>query len=51
MTAEHPRGHGAMYDALNSGWLEPRRLRRVLDGLKVPRLADGRIALAVDVSN
>ncbi|MFB6715949.1 MULTISPECIES: NF041680 family putative transposase [unclassified Streptomyces] len=51
LAAEHRRGHGAMYDALNSGWLEPRRLRRVLDCLKVPRLADGRIALAVDVSN
>ena len=28
LTAEHRRGHGAMYDAANHGWLEPRRLRR-----------------------
>lgn len=47
----HRRAHGAMHEALNSGWLEPGRLRRVLDGLAVPRLADGRIAPAVDVFN
>jgi hypothetical protein len=51
LAAEHRRGHGAMYDALNSGWLEPRRLRRALDSLKIPRTSEGRIALAVDVSN
>ncbi|WP_406385426.1 NF041680 family putative transposase [Streptomyces sp. NBC_01618] len=51
LAAEHRRGHGAMYDALNSGWLEPRRLRRVLDSLPIPRTSEGRIALAVDVSN
>lgn len=27
LTAEHRRGHGATYDAVNHGWLEPRRLR------------------------
>jgi len=50
LTAEHPRGHGAMYDALNSGYLEPTRFRRLLASLPVPRAADGRIVLAVDVS-
>ncbi|KUN76613.1 hypothetical protein AQJ64_37240 [Streptomyces griseoruber] len=30
LTAEHRREHGAMYDAVNHGWLEPRRLRRLL---------------------
>ncbi|MFF2149698.1 NF041680 family putative transposase [Kitasatospora sp. NPDC058190] len=51
LAAEHRRGHGAMYQALDRGWLEPTRLRRTLAGLPLPRLADGRIALAVDVSN
>jgi hypothetical protein len=51
LTAEHRRGHGAMYDAINHGWLEPRRLRRLLASTPLPRAADGRIVLAVDVSN
>lgn len=51
LTAEHPRGHGAMYDALNTGHLEPTRFRRLLASLPLPRAADGRIVLAVDVSN
>jgi hypothetical protein len=51
LAAEHRRGHGAMYDAVNSGWLEPRRLRRLLASTPLPRAADGRIVLAVDVSN
>ncbi len=51
LMAEHRRGHGAMYDAVNHGWLEPRRLRRLLTSTPLPRAADGRIVLAVDVSN
>ncbi|SFM55825.1 DDE superfamily endonuclease [Streptomyces sp. cf124] len=51
LTAEHRRGHGAMYDAVNHGWLEPRRRRRRLASMPLPRAADGRIMLAVDVSN
>lgn len=51
LTAEHRRGHGAMYDAVNHGWLEPRRLRRLPASTPLPRAADGRIVLAVDVSN
>jgi DDE superfamily endonuclease len=50
MVAEHRRGHGAMYDALNHGRVEPERLRRALASLPLPRAADGRIVLAVDVS-
>nr|WP_243740566.1 transposase [Streptomyces sp. 8K308] len=46
-----PAGHGALYAALDRGWLEPARLRRALAGLPLPRAADGRIVLAVDVSN
>src|SRR5436309_3471446 len=30
MVAEHRRGHGAMYDALAQGRIEPQRLRRAL---------------------
>ena len=49
LVAEHRRGHGAMYDALNAGRVEPARLRRALASLRLPRVA-GRIVLAVDVS-
>lgn len=50
LVAEHRRGHGALYDGLNSGRIEVGRLRRALGGLTLPRSADGRIMLAVDVS-
>lgn len=51
LAAEHRRGHGGMYAALNLGDLEPKRLRRVLAGMPLPREGDRRITLAVDVSN
>ncbi len=51
LAVEHRRGHGALYAALDRGWLEPARVRRTLAGLPLPRAADGRIVLAVDVSN
>ena len=47
----HRRGHGALYDAVNYGRIEIARLRRSLAGLPLPRAADGRLMLAVDVSN
>jgi hypothetical protein len=50
LVAEHRRGHGAMYDALCHGRVEPERLRRTLASLRLPTAADGRIVLAVDVS-
>src|SRR5215213_9247225 len=50
LVAEHRRGHGAMYDALSQGQVEPERIRRSLAALTLPRAADGRIVLAVDVS-
>jgi hypothetical protein len=50
LVAEHRRGHGAMYDALNHGRVEPQRVRRTLASLPLPTAADGRIVLAVDVS-
>jgi hypothetical protein len=50
LVAEHRRGHGAMYDALNQGWVEPERIRRSLSSLPLPKTTDGRLVLAVDVS-
>jgi hypothetical protein len=51
LTPEHRRGHGALYDGVNHGRVEFARLRRSLAGLPLPRAADGRLMLAVDVSN
>ena len=45
------RGHGAVYDAVNVGQVQVARLRRALAGLPLPAWPDGRIRLAVDVSN
>ena len=45
------RGHGAVYDALNCGEVHFARLRRALPALPLPAWDDGRIRLAVDVSN
>ncbi|MCW2502146.1 MAG: hypothetical protein JWO79_430 [Actinomycetia bacterium] len=50
LVPEHRRGHGALYDALNSGRADVGRLRRSLAGLPLPRAAGGRILLAADVS-
>jgi len=51
LALEHRRGHGALYDAVNHGAISIGRLRRSLAGLPLPRAADGRLMLAVDVSN
>jgi DDE superfamily endonuclease len=51
LVPEHRRGHGALYDAVNAGRVEIGRLRRSLAGLPLPRAADGRLILAVDVSS
>jgi hypothetical protein len=51
LTAEHRRGHGAMYDALNRGNVDVPRLRQVLAGLPQPQAAEGRLVLAVDVTH
>jgi hypothetical protein len=45
------RGHGAVYDAVNCGQVQITPLRRALAGLPLPAWPDGRIRLAVDVSN
>jgi hypothetical protein len=51
LAPEHRRGHGALYDAVSHGRIGVTRLRRVLAGLPLPRAADGRLMLAVDVSS
>ncbi|MFF3330502.1 NF041680 family putative transposase [Streptomyces sp. NPDC002888] len=50
LLAEHRRGHGALYDALNCGRIDVDRLRKALAMLPQPKAADGRLVLAVDVS-
>ncbi|MFC0437717.1 DDE superfamily endonuclease [Kutzneria buriramensis] len=47
---EHRRGHDALYGGLNHGHIEVDRLRTLSAGLPMPRFADGRLVLAVDVS-
>ncbi|MFJ8026027.1 transposase [Streptomyces sp. NPDC096311] len=51
LLAEHRRGHGALYDALNRGRIDVDGLRRALAVLPQPKVADNRLVLAVDVSN
>src|SRR5512135_38586 len=51
LEAECRRGHGAVYDALNCGEVRFARLRRALASLPLREWEDGRIRLAVDVSN
>ncbi|MFI6951541.1 NF041680 family putative transposase [Streptomyces sp. NPDC050422] len=48
---EFRRGHGALYDAVNTGWVETVRLRALLATAPVPKGEDGRIVLAVDVTS
>ncbi|MFD7262225.1 NF041680 family putative transposase [Streptomyces sp. NPDC059874] len=50
LAPEHRRGHGALYAGLNQGRIDAARLRRALVGVPLPRAADGRLVLAVDVS-
>jgi hypothetical protein len=51
LAAEHRRGHGALYDGLNQGRIDINRFRDVVAGQHLPRCDDGRIVLAIDVSN
>lgn len=51
LAGEHRRGHGGLYAALNRGRVEVSRLRRALAGLPLPRAADGRLVLAVDITS
>jgi hypothetical protein len=55
LESEHQRGHGALYDAVNSGVVDTGRLRSLTCAGPLPKIigpdARGRIVLAVDVSN
>jgi DDE superfamily endonuclease len=51
LTAENRRGHGALYDSVNCGRIDITRFGRVVAGRGLPRCADGRTVLAIDVSN
>jgi hypothetical protein len=51
LAPEHRRGHGALYDGVNAGRIDVARLRWSLAVLPLPAWPDGRIRLAVDVSN
>lgn len=50
LVAEHRRGHGALYDALAAGSVDVQRLQTSVASVPLPRAADGRIVLAVDVT-
>lgn len=50
LSGEHRRGHGSLYAGLNRGRVQIDRLRTAVAALGVPRAADGRIVLAVDVT-
>ncbi len=49
LLAEHRRGYGSLYAALNHGRLDTERLRDVLMSQPLPRF-EGRLVLTVDVS-
>jgi DDE superfamily endonuclease len=50
LVGEHRRGHGGLYAGLAHGRLDTDRLRRALAAGPLPRAADGRLVLAVDVT-
>lgn len=50
LAPEHRRGHGALYDGINHGRVDIARLRNLIAIQRLPRAADGRIMLAVDVT-
>lgn len=50
LVGEHRRGHGSSYAALADGRIDIERLRTALAAVPLPRAADGRLVLAVDVT-
>ncbi|MFF4619209.1 transposase [Nonomuraea jabiensis] len=50
LVGEHRRGHGSLYAALDRGRLDIGRLRLAMSAVTLPRAADGRLVLAVDVT-
>ena len=51
LAGEHRRGHGSLYAAVNHGRVDIARLRRALASLPLPKAADGRLVLAVDITS
>lgn len=51
LVAEHRRGHGSGYAALARGRVDLERLRTAMTAVTLPRAADGRLVLAVDVTS
>ncbi|PBD02369.1 DDE superfamily endonuclease [Streptomyces sp. Ag82_O1-15] len=50
LVGEHRRGHGGLYAALARGRIDAGRLRRALAEVPLPRAADGRLVLAIDIT-
>lgn len=50
LVGEHRRGHGGLYAAVARGGIDTGRLRRSLATVPLPRAADGRLVLAIDVT-
>jgi hypothetical protein len=50
LVGEHRRGHASSYAALSEGRVDVERLRIALATVPLPRAADGRLVLAVDVT-
>ena len=48
---EHHRGHGSLYEGLNSGGIDIGRFRNIVARQSIPRDVDGRIMLAIDMSH
>src|SRR5205809_6097582 len=50
LVGEHRRGHGSSYAALGDCRIDVERLRTALAAVPLPRAADGRLTLAVDIT-
>ena len=50
LVGEHRRGHGSPYAALARGRVDVARLRTAVSAVSLPRAADGRLVLAVDIT-
>ncbi len=51
LVGEHRRGHGSGYAALARGEMDIQRLRIALSAVSLPRAADGRLVLAIDITS
>jgi hypothetical protein len=50
LVGEHRRGHGSLYAALARGRIDIEQLRTAVAGIALPRAADGRLVLAVNIT-